>query len=132
MRTDDGQAQAIPRPGEVRLDHANLYSALLEGVGDLIIQPRVPSSTHIYHLFIIETAYRDALRQYLTRRGIETGIHYPKPIHLHEAYGDLGLDVGAFPEAERLARESLSLPMYPELTIEQIEAVSGVIQEFFR
>lgn len=121
----------LKRWNDARLAHANLYSARLEGVGDLVIRPRVPWSTHIYHLFILETSQRDALRNYLTERGIETGIHYPKPIHLHEAYSDLGLGVGAFPEAERLARESLSLPMFPELTPEQIETVTSAIGEFF-
>jgi dTDP-4-amino-4,6-dideoxygalactose transaminase len=121
----------LRRWNEARLNHADAYSAQLEGVGDLVIQPRAPSSTHIYHLFIVETAHRDALRQHLTQRGIQTGIHYPKPIHLQEAYSDLALDVGSFPEAERLARESLSLPMFPELTPEQIAAVAGAIREFF-
>jgi dTDP-4-amino-4,6-dideoxygalactose transaminase len=121
----------LPAWNEARLEHADLYSAQLEGVGDLVIKPSAPSSTHIYHLFIVETAHRDALRKYLTGRGIETGIHYPKPIHLHEAYSDLGLDVGAFPEAERLARTSVSLPMFPELSVEQIEAVTSSIREFF-
>jgi dTDP-4-amino-4,6-dideoxygalactose transaminase len=116
---------------EARLGHAELYCAQLEGVGDLVIKPRAPSSTHIYHLFIVETAHRDALRKYLSERGIETGIHYPKPIHLHDAYSDLGLKVGSFPEAERLARESLSLPMFPELSVEQIKVVTGAIREFF-
>jgi dTDP-4-amino-4,6-dideoxygalactose transaminase len=121
----------LPAWNEARLEHADMYSAQLEGVGDLVIKPRAPSSSHIYHLFIVETTHRDALRKYLTERGIETGIHYPRPVHLHEAYSDLGLDVGAFPEAERLARTSLSLPMFPELSVEQIEAVTRSIREFF-
>jgi dTDP-4-amino-4,6-dideoxygalactose transaminase len=121
----------LPAWNEARLQHADLYSAQLDGVGDLVIKPRVPSSTHVYHLFIVETAHRDALREFLTQRRIETGIHYPTPIHLHEAYSDLGLDVGAFPEAERLARVSLSLPMFPELRVEQIEVVTHAIREFF-
>ena len=116
---------------EARLRHADEYRAQLEGVGDLAFQERSTSSTHVYHLFIVETAKRDALRDFLTERGIQTGIHYPIPIHLQEAYADLGLSPGAFPQAERLARESLSLPMYPELTVEQIGTVTGTIREFF-
>jgi dTDP-4-amino-4,6-dideoxygalactose transaminase len=85
----------------------------------------------VYHLFIVETAERDALRDFLTERGIQTGIHYPIPIHLQEAYDDLGLRPGAFPHAERLAQETLSLPMYPELTEEQIRGVTDAIREFF-
>ena len=76
-------------------------------------------------------AERDALRGFLAERGIQTGIHYPIPIHLQEAYRDLGLGPGAYPHAERLAQESLSLPMYPELTEEQISNVTGTIREFF-
>jgi dTDP-3-amino-3,4,6-trideoxy-alpha-D-glucose transaminase len=110
---------------------ADRYSAQLAGVGDLVIQPPASSSTHIYHLFIVETSYRDTLRGHLTERGIQTGIHYPKPIHLHEAYGDLALEVGSFPVAERLARESLSLPMFPELTPDQVDVVTGAIRDFF-
>ena len=85
----------------------------------------------MYHLFVVETAERDGLREFLTERGIQTGIHYPIPIHLQEAYRDLGVLPGAFPHAERLARETLSLPMYPELTEEQIGSVTNAIREFF-
>jgi dTDP-4-amino-4,6-dideoxygalactose transaminase len=116
---------------EARKELADRYSAQLADVGDLVIQPPASSSTHIYHLFIVETAYRDALRGHLTERGIQTGIHYPKPIHLHEAYCDLALEVGSFPVAERLARESLSLPMFPELTPDQVDVVTGAIRDFF-
>jgi dTDP-4-amino-4,6-dideoxygalactose transaminase len=116
---------------EARLRHADTYRAALDGVGDLRLQQLSESSTHIYHLFVVETAERDALRGFLTQRGIQTGIHYPIPIHLQEAYRELGLGPGAFPQAERLAQESLSLPMYPELTEEQIGNVTGTIGEFF-
>jgi dTDP-4-amino-4,6-dideoxygalactose transaminase len=121
----------LPGWNEARLRHADAYTAELDGVGDLRVQQRSPFSTHIYHLFIVETEHRDALREHLTERGIQTGIHYPIPIHLQEAYRDLGLSVGAFPHAERLARQSLSLPMYPELSSEQIATVAGSIREFF-
>ena len=116
---------------EARLRHADMYTVELEGVGDLGLQKRSPSSTHVYHLFVVETAERDALRDSLAERGIQTGIHYPIPIHLQEAYSDLRLGPGAFPHAERLAHETLSLPMYPELTEEQIRRVTDAIREFF-
>jgi dTDP-4-amino-4,6-dideoxygalactose transaminase len=121
----------LPSWNEARLRRADTYTAALEGVGDLACQKRSSSSTHVYHLFIVETAERDALRDFLTERGIQTGIHYPIPIHLQEAYNDLGLGPGAFPHTERLAQESLSLPMYPELTEEQILSVTDAIREFF-
>ena len=121
----------LPGWNEARLRHADTYTAQLDAVGDLAVQQRSIASTHVYHLFIVETAERDALRDFLTERGIQTGIHYPIPIHLQEAYGDLGLGPGAFPHTERLAQESLSLPMYPELTEEQIRSVTDAIREFF-
>ena len=121
----------LPKWNGARLRHADAYSTELEGVGDLAFQKRSTLSTHVYHLFIVETAERDALRAFLTGRGIQTGIHYPIPIHLQEAYADLGLGPGSFPNAERLAQQSLSLPMYPELTAEQIAGVAGAIREFF-
>jgi dTDP-4-amino-4,6-dideoxygalactose transaminase len=121
----------LPRWNEARLHHADAYAAELQGVGDLALQQRSESSTHVYHLFIVETKNRDALREHLTDRGIQTGIHYPIPIHLQEAYRDLGLGAGAFPQAERLASQSLSLPMYPELTAEKIGTVTTAIRDFF-
>lgn len=121
----------LPAWNDARVRHASAYTAELDGVGDIVFQERADSSTHIFHLFVIETERRDALREHLSERGIETGIHYPTPIHLQEAYADLSLPPGSFPEAERLARRSLSLPMYPELTEEQRAAVCGEIRRFF-
>jgi dTDP-4-amino-4,6-dideoxygalactose transaminase len=115
-----------------RAGHAETYAAELEGVGDIAFQHVAPGVTHVYHLFVVQTDARDALRQHLTERGIQTGIHYPIPIHLQEAYADLGLGAGAFPNAERLARRCLSLPMFPELTSEQISRVTDAIRDFFR
>jgi dTDP-4-amino-4,6-dideoxygalactose transaminase len=114
-----------------RARHAEAYAAQLDGVGGVRLQHVAPDSTHVHHLFIVRTAERDALRQFLTQRGIHTGIHYPVPIHLQEAYAELGLREGAFPNAEALARETLSLPMYPELTEEQIGAVTDAVRAFF-
>jgi dTDP-4-amino-4,6-dideoxygalactose transaminase len=75
---------------EARLRHADTYTAQLEGVGDLALHEPSSSSTHVCHLFIVGTAERDAPRDFLTERGIQTGIHYPIPIHLQEADSDLG------------------------------------------
>jgi dTDP-3-amino-3,4,6-trideoxy-alpha-D-glucose transaminase len=123
--------QHLPSWNEARRRHADAYISELQGVGDLAFQRRSESSTHVYHLFIVETGERDALREFLTERGIQTGIHYPIPIHLQEAYRDLGFGPGSFPHAEALARRALSLPMYPELTEEQIGRVAGAVREFF-
>jgi dTDP-4-amino-4,6-dideoxygalactose transaminase len=116
---------------EARVRHAESYLATLAGVGDLRFQNIAPGATHVYHLFIVRTSRRDALRDLLTERGIQTGIHYPVPIHLQEAYSELNLRPGAFPVAELLARHSLSLPMYAELTDEQLKRVTSAIREFF-
>ena len=105
----------LPRWNEARAMHAEIYRALLSGVGDLIFQQRAPYSTHIYHLFIVETDHRDALQEHLKAVGIQTGIHYPVPIHLQQAYKGLDYGRGDFPESERLAERMLSLPMFPEL-----------------
>ncbi len=114
-----------------RASHADKYRELLKGVGDLGFQQQAPYSTHIYHIFMIETDYRDALQKHLQEAGIQTVIHYPIPIHLQEAYADLGHKQGDFPNAERLARRVLSLPMFAELTDEQIKYVTDQVKSYF-
>jgi dTDP-4-amino-4,6-dideoxygalactose transaminase len=121
----------LRRWNKVRAAHAGEYRDLLSEVGDLVFQQEASYSTHIYHLFIVETKWRDALREHLDTHGIQTGIHYPLPIHLQRAYKDLGYRRGDFPETERLAKRMLSLPMFPELRREQIERVAEVIEWFF-
>lgn len=113
-----------------RAAHAKTYRNLLERVTGVRTQRTVPNSTHIYHLFMIETERRDDLKDFLHERGIQTGIHYPTPIHLQKAYADLGHKRGDFPHAEYLAPRILSLPMFAELTDDQIQYVCGQIAEF--
>lgn len=114
-----------------RRRHAESYRRLLDNVGDLTFQQSIHNAAPVFHLFVIETERRDALRDFLTQRGVQTGIHYPTPIHLQPAYAYLGYQRGAFPVAERLATRSLSLPMFPELTEVQIEYVVQCVREFF-
>jgi dTDP-4-amino-4,6-dideoxygalactose transaminase len=121
----------LPRWNEARETHAKVYKELLAGVGDLNFQKQAQYSTHIYHLFVVETEWRDALQEYLDVRAVHTGIHYPVPIHLQRAYNDLGYGQGHFPKTERLANRMLSLPMFPELRRDQIERVAGEIEQFF-
>ena len=111
--------------------HAKAYRELLRGVGDVAFQDEATYSTHVYHLFIVETDWREALREHLDVREIQTGIHYPIPIHLQPAYKDLGYGEGDFPETKRLAERMLSLPMFPELRRDQIERVAREIKRFF-
>jgi len=122
----------LPRWNKARGAYANGYRDLLCGVGDLTFQQEALYSTHVYHLFILETEWRDALREHLEPRGIQTGIHYPTPIHLQPAYKELVYGEGDFPEAERLAKRMLSLPMFPELRREQIEWVTEEIGSSFQ
>ena len=121
----------LPEWNEARATHAEKYKVMLAGVGDLVFQRRVPYSTHIYHLFIVETKQRAALQKHLNAAGVGTGIHYPVPIHLQQAYTDLGYSKGDFPEAETLAESMLSLPMFPELHTDQIWRVTEETKEFF-
>jgi len=114
-----------------RRRHARKYRELLAGVGDLTFQRETEYSTHIYHLFVIATDWRDALRTHLAEAGISTGIHYPTPIHLQPAYADLPYRKGDFPNAERLSGKVLSLPMFAELTDPQIERVTQEVRRFF-
>jgi dTDP-4-amino-4,6-dideoxygalactose transaminase len=89
----------------------------------------MPYTRHVYHIYAIRTPQRDALQQALHTQGIQTGIHYPIPVHLLEAHADLGYQAGDFPCSEQAASEVLSLPMYAELTDGQIDMVSGVVRD---
>jgi dTDP-3-amino-3,4,6-trideoxy-alpha-D-glucose transaminase len=114
----------------MRMKHAGMYAERL--AGSAILLPEIPPpGEHNFHLFVIRTPERDALREFLLARGISTGIHYPVPIHLTKAYQDLGYPGhGTLPVAERLSHEILSLPMYAELSAEQIERVSDAVLAF--
>jgi dTDP-4-amino-4,6-dideoxygalactose transaminase len=87
---------------------------------------------HVYHLYVIRTERRDELLEWLTRHGVHAGIHYPVPIHLQEACKDLGYGEGDFPVAERVANEIISLPIYPELGIDDVNYICQTIADFFR
>jgi dTDP-4-amino-4,6-dideoxygalactose transaminase len=86
----------------------------------------------VYHLYVIETDDRDALARRLGEAGIETGLHYPTPVHLQPAYRHLNLGPGAFPHAERLARRCLSLPLFPTMTDAQVTRVAGAVRAHCR
>jgi dTDP-4-amino-4,6-dideoxygalactose transaminase len=107
------------------------YQARLAGLADLILPATAPGATHVYHLYVVRTARRDALQQHLTAAGIGTLIHYPVPPHRQQAYQFLGYEAGAFPLAEELAATSLSLPLWPGMTEADLEAVCRAVQRFF-
>ena len=91
-----------------------------------------PGCRHVYHVFAVRTDDRDRLRDVLGAQGIQTGIHYPIPVHLQQAHADLGYHAGDFPTAEAVAREVLSLPIFPEMTREQVETVASVVSSTVR
>ncbi|MBV9055133.1 MAG: DegT/DnrJ/EryC1/StrS family aminotransferase [Candidatus Eremiobacteraeota bacterium] len=117
----------LDRWNDARRRNARHYDAKLAAIG---IEPprRLTDDGHVYHLYVIEVERRSAVQQFLSECGIATGIHYPIPIHLQQAYADLGLRAGSFPVTERAAHRILSLPMYPELREEQIDHVVGAIE----
>lgn len=116
---------------EKRRQNAKCYSERLAGVGDIVLPTEMPYAKHVYHLYVIQTTRRDELQKYLGSKGISTGLHYPIPLHLQKCFSSLGYKKGDFPVAEQLAERCLSLPMYPELTVEQIDYVTDVIRGFF-
>jgi len=106
-----------------RRSNADRYNRLLADTEDVVTPFVADYSKPVYHLYVVRVSDRDRLLSELGQRGIACGIHYPKPIHLQDAYKFLNLGPGSFPIAEKHAREILSLPMFPELTPAQIEAV---------
>lgn len=111
---------------EARRAIAAQYAEGLNGTG---MAPAVADGVeHVYHLYVLRSGERDELAARLKEKGITTGLHYPVPIHLQEAYQYLGLGVGDFPEAERACREVLSLPMFPGMRDEEADAVVAAVR----
>jgi dTDP-4-amino-4,6-dideoxygalactose transaminase len=107
---------------EARRHRADRYRTLLADL-PLQLPLEAPGRRHVWHLFVALHPERDRLRAALEADGIHTGLHYPIPLHMQKAYADLGYKPGAFPVSERIGRECFSLPLYPELTDEQQDAV---------
>lgn len=110
---------------------ATIYLHQLHGVGDLVLPHVPPWAEPVWHLFVVRTARRDALRAHLASLGIGSDIHYPTPPHLSGAYRNRGWKRGDFPVAERLAAEVVSLPIGPHLTTEQVDSVCAGVRSFF-
>ena len=110
-----------------RREHAKVYDQLLANSG--VLTPAImPSNSHVWHIYAIRSKQRDNLQRALQDRGIQTGIHYPIPVHLQKAHGDLGYRLGDFPCSEEVAREVLSLPMFAELENQALHAVAEGIK----
>jgi len=112
---------------EARRRNAAEYARQLADA-DVVVPVERPGNRHVYHVYVVRLKERDVRRQRLTDAGIQTGVHYPVPVHLQPAYRDLGYTEGAFPVSEAVAGEVLSLPMFPELTPAQIGEIAQVLR----
>lgn len=135
-RLDELQAAAL----RIKLDYLNQwnqdrrnialsYARRLESTG-LTLPQEAQFNQHVYHLYVIRSSFREGLRNYLTEQGIGTGIHYPIPTHRQKAILDLGIIPTSLPHTESISEEILSLPMYPQLTEQQIENVCSAIKNY--
>jgi dTDP-4-amino-4,6-dideoxygalactose transaminase len=118
---------------EARQRNAAFYSAAFSrsSLGERLIIPAVRPGRHIFNQYVVRVRDRDALRAHLAGRGVGTEIYYPVPLHLQECFTYLGYQRGELPESERAAEETLALPIYPELTREQLEYVVASTVEFY-
>jgi dTDP-4-amino-4,6-dideoxygalactose transaminase len=110
---------------------AKVYDETLSGT-DLILPTCSPEASHVYHQYVVRSKRRDSLREFLLERNIGTLIHYPVPIHLQPAYQGRLKCVGKMMNTEKIVKEILSLPMYPELTSEQVTQVAGTIVSWYQ
>jgi dTDP-4-amino-4,6-dideoxygalactose transaminase len=121
---------------DARRERANNYTRLLDdvGLGEFVTPPFVrEEARHIFHQYVIRAsgAQRGALIEHLRQNGVGTKIYYPVPLHLQKCFAYLGYREGDFPESESAARETLALPMFPELTDEQQQYVVEILRRFF-
>ncbi|HEX8292152.1 MAG TPA: DegT/DnrJ/EryC1/StrS family aminotransferase [Pyrinomonadaceae bacterium] len=117
----------------LRRRHAARYRELLAPLaasGALVLPAEADYAEHVYHLFVVQTKARDALQRYLAAAGVQTGIHYPVPVHLQPAYAALGHKAGDFPNAESQSARVLSLPMFAELAGHQLKYVADALSDF--
>lgn len=113
---------------EARRARARLYGQLLTN-GPVEAPRELPGRRHVWHIFAVRTRQRDVLQKMLTREGVESGLHYPVPVHLQPSYADLGHRPGDFPMAEAAADSVLSLPIYPELSTREVEIIAELVRQ---
>jgi dTDP-4-amino-4,6-dideoxygalactose transaminase len=118
----------LAKNNSLRAENARRYDERLCGINKLKLPVKTADRTHVYHIYAVRTNRRDELLRDMAADGVHCGIHYPVPIHLQPAYSALGLNRGSFPISERCADEFLSLPMYPELTPEQVDYVADRLE----
>jgi len=117
---------------EKRRRNARLYNQLFRDVEGIVVPKEMPYAKHVYHLYVIRVKEREKLQHYLDENGVASGFHYKYPLHLQKAYQHLGHKKGDFPVTEKVMKEIISLPMYPELTKEQIEYVAHHVIKFVK
>jgi len=126
------QLRHLDEWNEKRRRNAQVYGRLLSDLDELILPPKGDNEIWpVYHLYVIRTRHRDGLKEWLESDGIQCGVHYTLPIHLQPIYKQMfGFEKGAYPRSEELCRTCLSIPMFPELTLSEINFVSEKIHEF--
>ena len=115
---------------EARRAHACQYSGLLSGIAGIVPPVQTEGNRHVYHIYAVMVEQREALQKALEEKGVQSAMHYPIPVHLTKAHAALGYKAGDFPVAERIAARELSLPMFAELTNEQVAAVCEAVRGF--
>jgi dTDP-4-amino-4,6-dideoxygalactose transaminase len=113
----------------MRRAHALEYNRAFDGLAEVVTPFEAPYARHVYHVYAIRVEERDEVIRFLKDRAIQCGVHYPVPIHLQKAYQHLGYATGSLPISERIALDLMSLPMFPELTGEQIATVALAVRE---
>jgi dTDP-3-amino-3,4,6-trideoxy-alpha-D-glucose transaminase len=134
----DALQAALLRVKLRRLDAANdarrrLGAALRDGLQGTCVElpaAAVADGDHVYHLFVVRTKERDALRAHLDGLGISSAVHYPFPIHRTEAYAELGMSAGSLPASERLAEEILTLPLFPTMSDQDVSRIVDAVRAF--
>jgi len=121
----------LPAWNDARRKHAKDYTTGLSAVKEVIVPQEADYARHVYHIYAIRVKDRDELMAYLTEKGISCGIHYPVPVHLQDAYSFLKKGKGSFPVAENCSTQYLSLPMFAELTDEQVDYVVEQIKGYY-
>ncbi|HEY0607875.1 MAG TPA: DegT/DnrJ/EryC1/StrS family aminotransferase [Herpetosiphonaceae bacterium] len=125
----DIKLQKLDQWNERRRQAAAWYRERLAGDERIVLPIEPEGYRHVYHLFVVRVPQRDAIYRALAEGGVGVGLHYPIPLHLQEAYRDLGWQPGDFPETEAAASSILSLPMFPHLTEEQVDYVCGLLSQ---
>jgi dTDP-4-amino-4,6-dideoxygalactose transaminase len=108
------------------------YNSQLFGVEEIVRPTERPYAEHVYHLYVIRTPDREGLSAWLRKHNIATGVHYPIPVHLQQAWLAAGYSGGSLPITEASSQEVLSLPMYPELTVDQVHYICQTVKDYFR